>query len=142
MTFEVVSDAERAYNFVTEFFPLGRTAWQKGICQLRDGEVVSAVVYDDCNRRNCFMHVAARPGKNWLTRHYLHEAFKFPFRTLGLDRVTGWVEASNLPARKFNEHLGFRHEATLQRAANDGSDILLYRMFKWECPYVRLVPPG
>lgn len=140
MTFEVVADAERAYNFACEFFPLGRSSWQKGLCQLKDGETVAAVVYQDFNGQNIFMHVAARPGRKWMTRHLLREAFKFPFETCRAQRITGWVNADNQDARRLNEHLGFKVEATLQWAGPQGQDVLLYRMFNWECRYARAHP--
>lgn len=133
--YEVVSDVERAYTFCEKFFPVGRAEHTQGICQVKDGEVISAVLYAEYNGPNIFMHVAASPGRRWMTRHYLHEAFKYPFVTLGVKRITGWVEASNMEARKFDEHLGFRLEAVLEGAASDGGDVLLYVMKREWCRY-------
>ena len=107
----------------------------RGLCQLQDDEVIAAVVYDEYNGQNIFMHVAARPGRRWMTRQFLHTAFHYPFVQLGVQRITGWVEASNLDARKFDEHLGFRHEATLIKAAPDGGDVCLYVMHREWCRY-------
>lgn len=134
-TFAVVADADRAYAFITEFFGLGRTEGMKGICQLKDGEVIAAVVYDDFNGSNIFMHCAARPGKRWLNRWFLHEAFKFPFETLGARRITLWIEASNAASKRFAEHLGFTREAMLEGAAKDGGWVMIYRMMRGECRY-------
>jgi RimJ/RimL family protein N-acetyltransferase len=46
------------------------------------------------------------------------------------------VEASNLPARRFDEHLGFQQEAVLQGAASDGGDVILYVMRRENCRYL------
>lgn len=134
-SFAVVSDAELAYAFCHEYLRIGRTEQQKGLVQLRDGEPVAAVVYDDFNGWNVMMHIAARPGVKWLNRHFLHEGFKYPFVTLGAKRITGWVEANNSAARKFDEHLGFTREAKLVRAGSSGQDVIIYRMLREECRY-------
>jgi RimJ/RimL family protein N-acetyltransferase len=55
---------------------------------------------------------------------------------LGCARVTAPVEAKNLAARKFNEHIGFTQEAAMKGAASDGGDIILYVMRREDCRYV------
>lgn len=134
-SFAVVSDAEAAYAFCKGYFGLSRTEYQKGLILLKGPEIIAAVVYENYNKANIFMHVAAKPGRKWLNRHFLHEGFKFPFVTLGCARITGWVEASNVDAQRFNEHLGFVKEAVLERAAPDKGDVIIYRMFREDCRY-------
>lgn len=136
MNFEIVSDRDRAYEFVTRFYPYNRTEWQKGICLLRDGEVVCGVIYDEFNGTNVFMHVAAEVGGKWLTRDFLRCAFHYPFVQLGVKRITGWVEAHNFKARRFDEHLGFKEEARLKGAGTNGVDVILYVMRREDCRYV------
>jgi RimJ/RimL family protein N-acetyltransferase len=102
----------------------------------RDGELIAGVIYEGYNKHNVWMHVAAVPGKRWMTKEYLRAAFLYPFVQLGCSRVSGYVEAWNMDARKFDEHLGFRQEATLQGAASDGGDVILYVMRRSECKYV------
>lgn len=134
-TFEVVSDAEAAYTFCRQYFDLGPCVDSKGICLKRNGETIAAVVFDNWNGSNVFMHCAAVPGKKWLNRHFLHEAFKHPFVTLGCKRITLWIEKTNVASRIFASHLGFTHEATLDRAAQNGGDVVLYRLFREDCRY-------
>lgn len=100
------------------------------------GQIVAGVLYVDWNGRNIFMHVAAEPGKVWLTRASLYEFFAYPFLQCGCDRVTGWVEESNTAARRLDEHLGFTEEARLSGAAADGGDIILYVMKKRDCRFI------
>ena len=136
MTYEVVSDAEAAWTFYSaRIGAQARTQFQKGICLKKDGEVIAAVVYDQFNGSNIFMHVAAIPGRKWMNRWMLHEAFKYPFVTLGCKRITGWVLSDNEDAKKFDEHLGFRREAVLHNAGPAGQDVYLYVMFRDDCRY-------
>jgi RimJ/RimL family protein N-acetyltransferase len=133
--YAVVPDGEAAYGFINRFFAIGRTEQMKGLCLVRDDEVIAAVIYDDFNGSNIFMHLAAVPGKKWLNRHFLHEAFKHPFVTLKAKRITLWIEKTNVACRIFVSHLGFTQEAKLEGAAQDGGDIVLYRMFRQDCRY-------
>lgn len=103
-----------------------------------DYELVAGVVYEGFNGHNVWMHVAAVPGSRWLVRDYLRYCFVYPFQELGCSRVSGYIEASNTPSRRFAEHVGFSIETTLQGAASDGGDVLIYRMDRKDCKYVNL----
>lgn len=107
----------------------------QGIGWVRDGEILAGVVYCNFNGANIDMHVAAVPGRRWLTREYLWFCFFYPFYQCGVKRITGLVPASNEDARKFDEHLGFTLEARLKDAHPTG-DILVYRMFKNDCRWL------
>lgn len=106
----------------------------KGLILRRNDETIAAVIFDAFNGQNIFMHCAGQ-GKNWLNRHFLHEAFKHPFVTLGAKRVTLWIDKSNVASRRFAQHLGFTQEATLERAGTFGGDVVIYRMFRESCRY-------
>jgi RimJ/RimL family protein N-acetyltransferase len=105
------------------------------------GELIAGVWYEWFNGANMNMHVAAVPGRRWMTREFLFAAFAYPFNDAGVRRVTGIVAESNHDARRFDEHLGFSLEARLKDAAPDG-DLLVYRMFKDECRWLRMKPHG
>jgi RimJ/RimL family protein N-acetyltransferase len=135
MTYAVISDADAAYAFVTRYYDIGRTAQMRGLCQVRDGEIIAAVIYDDYNGQNVFCHIASDGSKRWMTRHFLHEIFKYPFRTLGCGRITLWIDATNTDSIKFVTNLGFRREAVLDSAGKDAHDVVIYRMFRRECRY-------
>lgn len=136
MSTELILECEPVFKFVTGFFPLVRSAGQQGIGLVKDGEIIAGVLYDDFNGSNIWMHVAAKPGRNWLNRMYLKACFAYPFTQLNCRRISGWVEASNTDARRFDEHLGFQQEAVLSGAARDGGDVIIYRMFKEECRFI------
>ena len=136
MTTRIISDPARVYHFVSQRMPLNVVAGMKGLGLERDGELVAGVVYEGYNRYNVWMHVAAIPGRRWLNREFLRYCFQYPFDELGCRRVSGYVEASNEDARRFDEHLGFRQEAVLHGAASDGGDVILYVMRREDCRFL------
>lgn len=103
-----------------------------------DGELIAGVVYNLYNGPNICMHVAAVPGRRWVTRDYLFRCFAYPFLQLQCNRVTGLVRADNLTAQRFDEHLGFRQEGVVRRGATDGTSMILYGMLKEECRWLEI----
>lgn len=103
-----------------------------------DGEIIAGVVYNWYTGPSICMHVAAEPGKHWLTRQFLYAAFAYPFIQLNCNRVTGLVRVDNLKAQKLDEHLGFVREGILRKAADDKTDFILYGMLKEECRWLEL----
>jgi RimJ/RimL family protein N-acetyltransferase len=133
--YAVVSDPDAAYGYISKQYPIGRTEDWKGIVQVRGGKVIAAAGYDQYNGSNIFGHIASDKTRRWLTRHFLHETFKYPFVTLGVERISAWVEADNIDSRRFVTNLGFTAEAVLKKAGREGVDVLIYRMFRSECRY-------
>lgn len=109
----------------------------KGLGLERDGELVAGVLYEGFNGKNVWMHVAAEPGSQWMTRPFLRYCFEYPFNEMKVDRVSGYVNASNEAARRLDEHLGFKQEARLTGAAPDGGDVLIYVMWRQDCRFLR-----
>lgn len=101
-----------------------------------DGELIAGIAYDTFTGRNIFMHVAALPGKNWVTRELLWHAFNYPFNVAGVERITGPVRETNLAAVRFDTHLGFVEECRLRGAEQDGSDTIMFVMWKNDCRYL------
>lgn len=101
----------------------------------KNWELIAGVAYSDFNGVNIQMHVAAE-GSRWMTREYLWTCFDYPFNQAKVERVTGLVGEGNKEARKFDEHLGFELETTLERAHPTGR-LLIYRMWKSDCRFLR-----
>lgn len=133
----LTSDVVKVLEFVNSIMKLTASADMKGIGMLRGDRMVSGVVYEGYNQHNIWMHCAAVPGRHWLTRVFLEAVFGYPFLQLGVKRVSAYVDASNKAARKFDEHLGFKLEATLSGAARDGGDVLIYVMRLEDCRFLR-----
>lgn len=108
-----------------------------GIARVKDDRIVAAVLYQDHNGPNVFAHIAVDPGG--LNRRFLSIIFDYPFRQLGVQRITGVVASSNAAARKLDEHLGFELEATLAGAHPDG-DLLIYKMTADKCRWLKDLP--
>lgn len=100
-----------------------------------DGEPLAAVVFNWATTYDIAMHVAAVPGKQWLTRGFLRACFGYAFIQLGKNRVTGYVPSKNQAAIDFDQHLGFRYEGILREALKDDSVIIL-GMLRRECRWV------
>lgn len=130
-------NVDQVFPFVRSLVPgLSRCDGMTGIGLRKDGELVAGVIYEGFNGRNVWMHVGAIPGRSWLSRAYLTVCFAYPFMQLGVERVSGYVYASNHDACRFDEHLGFKEEARLKGAAPDGGDVIIYVMWKEGCRYV------
>jgi hypothetical protein len=110
-------DLPRVAAFMQRFLPGLRLAeGMVAIGLVRHARLVAGVVYEGLNRHNVWMHVAAEPGARWLTRDYLRACFAYPFKVCG--------------------HLGFVPEARLSAAAYDGSDVILYVMWRADCRFL------
>lgn len=112
------------------FPPSVGIGWQEG------GELIAGVVYNEFNGVNICMHVAAVPGRRWLRREFLHTCFDYPFVQLGVQRITGFVGEGNEDARRFDEHLGFSLETTLEGAHPTG-DMLVYVLWRDKCRWLK-----
>lgn len=109
-----------------------------GIGLEENGELIAGVVFNIYSGPSICMHVAAEPGKRWLTRDYLFRCFAYPFIQLQCNRITGLVRVDNLEAQKFDEHLGFKREGLLRKAASDGTDMYVYGMLREECRWLEI----
>jgi RimJ/RimL family protein N-acetyltransferase len=105
--------------------------WCEAIGLEEDGELLAVVVYNLYSSADIAMHIAAVPGRRWMTREFLRVAFRYPFVQLGCRRVSGYVPASNADAQRFDEHLGFRREGLMRHALPD-DDIIVYGMLREE----------
>ena len=137
MTTRIVSNPARVFEFVNRYVPLDPVGGTKCLGLERDGELIAGVLYEGFNGRNVWMHVAAKPGEQWMTKSYLRYCFHYPFNEMGVDRVSGYVHEDNLAARRLDEHLGFELETRLRGAAPNGGDVLLYVMWRDKCRFLR-----
>lgn len=132
----IISDPGRVFAFISKHMPMQAVVNMKGLGLERDGVLVAGVLYEGFNGQNVWMHVAAEPGGRWMTKDYLHYCFHYPFNEMGVKRVSGYVNASNVEARRLDEHLGFKQEAVLSGAAPDGGDVVVYAMWRDDCRFL------
>jgi hypothetical protein len=141
LTQRLTCDVLSVWRFVHERTGLALSTTATALGQLdRAGvELQIGVIYESYNGANVWMHVAALPG-TFPMRDFVSRCFSYAFDTLGVQRITGWVAAGNTPSRRLVEHLGFRLEATLQGAEQDGDDALIYVMRREDCRVLRPRP--
>ena len=129
-------ELERVLPFVQGLIPgLARTDGMRSIGLRKNGDLVAGAIYEGFNGKNMWVHLAG-VGRLWLNREFLRAGFYYPFVFCGVDRLSGYVNASNADARRFDEHVGFHEEARLKGAAHDGGDVIIYVMWKKDCRYV------
>lgn len=102
------------------------------------GALLAGVVYQNYTKTDIHMHVAALPGKRWLSRAFLGEGFRYPFEQLGCKRVTGLVPGRNIIAQQFDEHLGFTQEGRVRHILANGDDLIIYGMLREECRFLNV----
>lgn len=111
------------------FSPVDSTA----IGLLKDGTLIAGVLYDSFNRSSIRMHVAGEGM--WAKPWFVKTCFDYPFNKLGVKKVIGLVDETNMAARRFDEHLGFVLEATIKDAAPKG-DLMIYTMTREQCRFL------
>lgn len=102
----------------------------------QDDELIAGAVYEQYNGRNVFMHVAGI-GRTWMNREILWFSFYYPFEQLKANRITLVIDDSNKDSINLARHLGFTLETKLHDAGRSG-DLLIYRMLKEECRFLRM----
>lgn len=135
----MIFDAEVIGPWVASRIP-GMTYYPgtcSGIARVKDGRIVAGAIYHDFNGANVYAHIAVEPGG--MNRQFISIIFDYPFKQLGVQRITGIVPSSNDAARRLDEHLGFELEATLQGAHPDG-DLLIYKMTADSCRWLKELP--
>lgn len=105
-------------------------------------ETQAVVLYNNWNPGNSIeVHLAAVPGKRWLTRPFLSAAFRYPFLELGVRRMTALIAADNEPSLRWTRHIGFVQEGIAREAWAEGVDIVIFGMLRSECKYLSGPPP-
>ena len=137
MTWQIILDQkERCGEWARARIPHVESwgEWFEAIGLEKDGELVAVVVYNLFSGADIAMHVAAEPGRRWMTRAFLRTVFRYPFVQLECRRVTGYVPASNADALRFDRHLGFKEEGRMREALPD-DDVIVLGMLKRECRF-------
>jgi RimJ/RimL family protein N-acetyltransferase len=128
-------DAERVGPWVCD---RAGGSWVRGrgtaIGKLSDGELVAGVLYEDFTGANIVCHIAG--VGNWATRHFLAVIFDYPFQQMKVRRITVPVDSVNNRSIRLVERMGFSLESVLREATPSG-DMLIYRMFRDECKFLR-----
>jgi len=97
-----------------------------------DGRMMAGVVFHDWQPVPRTMQIsAAAVTARWATRGIVRQLLAYPFMTCGVQKVWTAIEHGNIRAIRFNEGIGIRAEARLQRHFGE-SDAVICRMFREE----------
>jgi len=90
----------------------------------KNGELVAGIVFNNMTDSSATCHIAvSKPTK--IFSELLDHGFVYAFKTCGLLRLTGMVEASNEKALRLDKHIGFVEEAVMEKAGTGGQDIIV-----------------
>lgn len=103
------------------------------IGRVKDGNLAGGIIYESFNGANVFCHIAGE-GR-WMNRDFLRMIFDYPFRQLGVKRMTAMIVSNNSKCIGFVENLGFEKECEMFQAHNDGN-ILVYRLMAKDCRWL------
>lgn len=110
------------------------SAHSQGIGWKVGDEIVAGVAYEQFTGSNIFVHQAVE-GR--VPREYWWAVTDYPFNQLGCKRITGFVESHNQKALRLNAHIGFKVEATLEKAGRNNSDLVVMVLWKEDCRFLR-----
>jgi RimJ/RimL family protein N-acetyltransferase len=100
------------------------------IGQVLNDKLVAGVVFDNFNGNNVVGTIAVDSPptiKFWVA------VFGYAFETLDCLRVTAYVEERNEKSIKLLKKMGFEKESVMEMAAEDGTDVIIFRMWKAGC---------
>ena len=110
------------------------SAHSQGIGWQKDGEIIAGVAYECFTGGNIYVHQCVQ-GR--VPRMFWWAVTDYPFNQLGCKRITGLVESTNKKALELNKHIGFRVEATLEKAGQNDADMVVMVLWKEDCRSVR-----
>lgn len=102
-------------------------------------KLVAGCTYSQYNGVNVWCAIAAEQGARWFNRSFLFVLFDYPFRQLGVKRISVAVDETNRRSQDFVTRLGFELETRLA-GASPGGDLLIYRMTREACPWLARSP--
>lgn len=98
--------------------------------------LAAGVAFVNFDGVSVWLDCAAKPGTRWLDRRGLWAIFHYVFVQLGCLRASCMIPEDNEKSIKLVTQAGFTQEARLERAAPDGKDMLVFRMFKEDCRWL------
>lgn len=113
--------------------------WYEAIGYEHEGELVAAALYNLMTDFDCAMHFASS-NPHWMNGEFLRAIFRYPFKQMGLRRVTSYTWADNERALKFVRSFGFVDEGVLRKAGGtitEPVDVVILGLLREESAYGR-----
>ena len=94
--------------------------------------LTAGAVLENVTKTNATTHVAIDSGG--ISRTFIEAFFDYAFNQLGLERLTGYVDADNHAALQFDTKLGYVHEHTVK--SGNGNDVHMLVMWRQSCKWI------
>jgi len=130
----VFGEDTRVAQFVRERLPnfIGWNGYYVAIGYEIAGQLRGGITFTQYAHPNIVIACALEAP---LTRRFLRGIFYYPFRQLGVRRVTALIDSRNSASRRLVEHAGFVQEGVMRHAApND--DVVIYGLLKEDCRWL------
>lgn len=98
--------------------------------------LIAVAGYNGFTGRSCVMHSAIDDPAG-VDRTFIRAAFEYPFEQLNLVEVLAPVMEENEKAMNFDLKLGFKEVYRIAGGSPDGGDIILLRMRREECRWIK-----
>jgi hypothetical protein len=99
------------------------------------GKILAACVADSFSPDSCNVHMFI--DNPVVIKHgFLHEIGRHMFETCGRSHIFGLVPSNNEKAIKFDKHIGFTEVARIPDGVGTGTDYVVLRMNKEDCPWI------
>ena len=112
--------------------PLPKTAYC--LAELRNNQIAGVIGFTSHINKSIWVHIAGL-NKTWLTSKLLYAFFDYPFNQLGCTVMIAQICSSNRDSRQFAQRLGFKTEAIIKDAHQNG-DLVLVSMLRENCRYI------
>lgn len=104
---------------------------------IKGSHLVAGVVFERWNGVHIEAAIAAEPRASWADRKTLRSLFHYPFVTLDCLAISVSVPVSNLLSLNLATKLGFEPEALIKYAAHDGSALVVLKMLRENCRWIK-----
>jgi hypothetical protein len=138
MATSITTDPLEVLLFMKRYTPVLGVEVMTALGLNRDDDLVFGVLYQFWTEKSVWCHMAKKPGvSNPFTKEFLRLAFSYPFKQVGVEQMLGMVDASNMEARRLDEHFGFKPVSVIPCAGTDGGDLIIYSLKREDCRFIR-----
>lgn len=117
-------------------YSVGENATAIGVLNVEKTDLVAGVTYENWNGVNIEAAIAV-DDQTWCNKSVLKGLFGYPFLQLGCEAITISVASSNAASLNIAVKMGFEAEAIIKFAAHDGSSLVVLKMFRDKCRWIR-----
>lgn len=132
----VSAPRDKLWAFVNTRLGIPWSSDFRAIGVVKNDCLAAVVAYNGFTGRSCFMH-SAIDDPSVIGRTFVQAIFDYPFNSCGCTHILAQVEGSNARALDIDIRCGFKEIHRLERAALDGSDLVLLQLTRDECRWLK-----